>query len=287
MMRYSIAELGIEINFKYEHAIRRMKEYKSEFGGTHIRINISRDDNIAIPEYTEISPKVSSVYWVKFANGDFGGFRTLLDSDYVILFARWNADATEVEIKMADYEHLGGASLELREFSYVGEILHSILPFHGRLMLHSSSVALDNYGVAFSAPSGTGKSTHSQFWKELFDGCVAINDDTPLIYNNGNGFNICGSPWSGKDGINNNISVPLRAIVCLNRDDHNHIERISPRISFPFLMNETKFTGLYQFESKRLSLLTDVLSSVNVYSLGCLPDKNAAITCKEKIWNEV
>ena len=286
-MRYILAELGIEVNFEYEYAIRRMKEYKSEFGGTHIRINISRDDNIVLPEYCHITPSVSGFYWLKFSNGDFGGFRTLLDTDFIIFFARWNKEATEIEIKMADYEHLGGASMELREFSYVGEIINTILPFHNRIMLHSSAVSLDNRGIAFSAPSGTGKSTHTANWRKMFNDCVAINDDTPIIYNNGDGFRIYGSPWSGKTEINTNISAPLKAIVCLEQGGYNHIERISPRISLPFLLNETKFTGLNEIESCKFNIITDILSTTNVYKLCCLPDENAVITCKEKIWSEV
>lgn len=286
-MKYILAELGIEVNFEYEYAIRRMKDYKSEFGGTHIRINISRDDKIVLPDYTEISPHISGFYWLKFPNGDMGGFRTLLDTDFIIFFARWNRQATEIQIKMADYEHLGGVSMELREFAYVGEIINNILPLHNRLMLHSSAIMKDNYGIAFSAPSGTGKSTHTANWRKMFEDCVAINDDTPIIYNNGNGFCIYGSPWSGKSEINANISAPLKAIVCLHQDSSNRIERISPRFSLPFLLNETKFTGLNEIESCKFNIITDILSATNVYKLCCLPDENAVITCKEKIWSEV
>lgn len=286
-MRYSLAELGIEVNLKYDYAIRRMRDYQSAFGGTHIRINIEHDNNIILPEYEEQIPYQWRFYWLKFDDGSYGAFRTLIDSDYIIFFARWNKDVTEVTLKMADVTPIGGASMEIREFSYLGELLQIILPFHKRMVLHSSAVALENHGIAFSAPSGTGKSTHATSWKRLFPECTAINDDTPIIYNNGSGIHIYGSPWSGKTEINANISVPLDAIVCLAQDEINHIERISPRISLPFLLNETKVSPLKQREDFKFSILTDILSNTNVYMLGCRPDDKAAIICKEKIWKEM
>ena len=287
-MNYILAELGIEINFKYEYALRRMKDYKSEFGGTHIRINIEYDDNIILPEYEMQIPFQWRFYWLKFADGGYGSFRTLTNSDYIIFFARWNADATEVTIKIADVTRFkGGIGSDIREFSYVGEIINIILPFHNRIVMHSSALSLNNHGIAFSAPSGTGKSTHANTWKRLYPDCIAINDDTPIVYNNGNGFHLYGSPWSGKTEINTNISVPLDAIVCLAQDTTNHIEKISPKVSFPFMLNEIKISPLEEREDMKMSILADILTNTNVYMLGCLPDDEAAIICKEKIWKEM
>lgn len=286
-MRYLIADLGIEVNLKYEYAIRRMKDYESEFGGTHIRINIEYDNNIVLPEYKVQIPYQWRFYWLKFSDGGYGAFRTLINSDYIIFYARWNADATEVTLKMADVSPIGGTSMELREESYINDLMHLILPFHNRIILHSSSLSLENHGVAFSAPSGTGKSTHASIWKKLYPCCIPINDDAPIIYNNGNGFRLYGTPWSGKSNIQTNISAPLDAIVCLAQDKTNHIERISPRVSVPFLLNETRVTPLTEREDLKLALLTDILSTTNVYMLGCRPDDEAAIICKEKIWKEM
>ena len=286
-MRYSIAELGIEVNLKYDYAIRRMKDYTSEFGGTHIRINLEIDNNITLPDYETQIPFQWRFYWLKFSDGSYGAFRTLPNSNYIILFARWNKDATEVNIKMADVTRFGGVENDLREFSYVGEILQLLLPFHNRSIMHSSAISLDNCGVAFSAPSGTGKSTHASIWKRVFPDVIAINDDTPIVYNNGDGFKIYGSPWSGKTEINANISAPLKAVVCLHQDRTNHIEKISPRQSLPFLLNEFRISPLTEREEKKVSILSDLIANTNIYSMGCLPNDEAAILCKEKIWKEM
>ena len=126
-MRYNLAELGIEVNLKYDYAIRRMKDYKSEFGGTHMRIKIEYDNNITLPEYEEQIPFQWRFYWLRFKDGSVGAFRTLINSDYIIYYARWNKEATEVTLKIADVTHVGGLSTDFREYAYLGELLH-ILP---------------------------------------------------------------------------------------------------------------------------------------------------------------
>ncbi len=284
-MRYLIADLSIDVNLEYEYAIRRMRDYKSEFGGTHIRINIERDNNIVLPEYERFLPYQFRFNWLEFADGSFGAYRTLINSDYIIFFARWNKDATEVTIKMADVSHLkGGVSMDIREFSYLGEILQIILPYHNRLILHSSAIMLDGQGFAFTAPSGTGKSTHTEAWRKLYKNCVAINDDTPVVYNNGKGFYLYGCPWSGKTEINANICAPLSAIVCLEQGKENIIEKISPRQSFPFIWNELRCTPFAEREDAKLSVLSDILTTTDVYRLSCLPNDEAVTVCKDKIW---
>lgn len=286
-MIYSLAGLGIEVNVKYDYALRRMKDYESEFGGTHIRINIIEDNNIVLPDYTELSPYQFRFFWAKFSDGTYGAFRTLnINSPYIIFLAKWNIDATEITLKMADVSKFGVTN-ETREYGYLGELMHIIMPFHNRIVLHSSALSLYNHGIAFSAQPGTGKSTHANTWKRLYPDCITINDDTPIVYNDGNGFRIYGSPWSGKTEFNANISAPLDAIVCLSQDKTNHIESIPPRISFPFLFKETKTSFFKEREELKLSLLCDIITNTKIYSLGCLPNDEAAIICKEKIWKEM
>ena len=50
------------------------------------------------------------------------------------------------------------------------------------LLFHGSAVAVDGIGYLFTATSGTGKSTHSRFWRETFgERAVMVNDDKPLL----------------------------------------------------------------------------------------------------------
>lgn len=92
------------------------------------------------------------------------------------------------------------------------------------LMVHGSAVAVDGVGYIFTAGCGTGKSTHTRLWRQVFGGrAVMINDDKPFISVSDNGIFVCGSPWSGKHGLDTNISVPLGGICLLERGVENRI----------------------------------------------------------------
>ena len=66
------------------------------------------------------------------------------------------------------------------------------------LMLHGSTVAVDEQAYLFTAPCGTGKSTHTRLWRELLGvRAVMFNDDKPFLIISIEGVIACGSPWSG------------------------------------------------------------------------------------------
>ena len=66
-------------------------------------------------------------------------------------------------------------------------------------MLHSSCVVVDGAAYAFSADSGTGKSTHTALWLKHFGNrAYMLNDDKPAIRLVGDRVYACGTPWSGE-----------------------------------------------------------------------------------------
>ena len=95
------------------------------------------------------------------------------------------------------------------------------LPEHGRFYLHASAVVLDGRGYLFSAPSGTGKSTHTSLWLREFPGSFLLNDDKPVIWPQKDGITVWGSPFSGKTNLQVNQGVPLQGICFLKRGKHS------------------------------------------------------------------
>lgn len=94
----------------------------------------------------------------------------------------------------------------------------------GALMLHGSTIAVDGRAYLFTAPCGTGKSTHTRLWREVFgDRALMVNDDKPFLIINADGVFASGSPWCGKHGLASNITVPLAGICCLQRGKDNVI----------------------------------------------------------------
>ena len=78
------------------------------------------------------------------------------------------------------YPHL---SIEECEYSCAGAEFYMKLLKHQGFMIHASAVEKEGKAYLFSAPSGTGKSTHAQLWRQTFKGepIRIINDDKPAV----------------------------------------------------------------------------------------------------------
>ena len=102
------------------------------------------------------------------------------------------------------------------------------------LLVHGSTVAVDGEGYLFTAGCGTGKSTHTRLWREVFgDRAVMVNDDKPFLRIGEEGIFACGAPWSGKHGLDTNITVPLRGICILERGGKTVSEGSKPGRRWP------------------------------------------------------
>ena len=163
------------------------------------------------------------------------------------------------------------------EIIYTAEDFYYSLLRFGGFMLHSSAVVMDGEAYLFSAPSGTGKSTHTALWLERFGSRAQIlNDDKPAIMVDGGRITACGTPWSGKSDLNMNLRVPLRGICVLERSPENFIEPLPPERSVFSLLNQT----LRPTDSERMTMLLDLLDAVTtripVWRMGCNISAEAA-----------
>ncbi len=150
----------------------------------------------------------------------------------------------------------------------------------GVLMLHGSAIAVDGYGYLFTAKSGTGKSTHTRLWREMLGGrAVMINDDKPFLRPTEEGFLLCGAPWSGKHGLECNLSVPLKGICVLERGDENRICPLTQAEALPMLLHQSyqplteEGTEIYCRSIENLAIHTPL------WQLACTKDLSAAELC--------
>ena len=145
------------------------------------------------------------------------------------------------------------------------------------LMLHGSAVALDGRGYLFTAPSGTGKSTHTRLWRESFPGrCQMINDDKPFLAIREDGATVYGSPWSGKHGLDSNIAVPLMGICFLERGSENTIHPLAPEAALPLLL-KYGYCPMEPDKAQTYRHLVEALSrSVPLWHMTCTKDPQAA-----------
>ena len=150
------------------------------------------------------------------------------------------------------------------------------------ILMHGSAIAVDGQVYIFIALSGTGKSTHTAFWREYLvprgHEVVMVNDDKPLIAVNDKGIFACGTPWSGVHRLSANLSLPVKAICILERAQKNSIVSISPDEVFPVLYQQTYRPENPLLLTNILTLLGKLKHSVSFYRLGCTPSIDAAQT---------
>lgn len=145
------------------------------------------------------------------------------------------------------------------------------------LLFHGSAIVVDDEAYLFTAKSGTGKSTHTRLWRELFGArAVMVNDDKPLLHVTKNGVTVYGTPWDGKHHLSSNISVPLKSICYVCRDNMNHIERISKNRAYPILLGQTYRPVDQDKMTKTLALLELMAAKTELYQLGCNMEPEAA-----------
>ena len=147
------------------------------------------------------------------------------------------------------------------------------------VLFHGSVIAVDGIGYLFTAKSGTGKSTHTRLWRELFgERAVMVNDDKPLIKVSENGIMVYGTPWDGKHRLSTNISVPLKAVCALERSEGNHIEKVTADSVYNMLVQQVYRPQSPQKLLKTLQLIDVLSENVGLYRLGCNMDISAAET---------
>ena len=165
------------------------------------------------------------------------------------------------------------------ERAAIGRQFAEFLLGHGTLWLHGSALALDGCGYLFTARSGTGKSTHTRLWRECFgDRAVVVNDDKPFVTLTGSGALLHGSPWSGKHGLDTNITVPLRGICLLERGQDNRIEPANPETVLPLLCKQAYEPLTPEKAAVSHALLQTLSQRVPLWRMACNKDPEAAET---------
>lgn len=176
-------------------------------------------------------------------------------------------------------------NLTLDECRYVwtGEAFYAHLLSFSGLLMHASCVEKDGGAYLFSAKSGTGKSTHTALWLKAFQNARIINDDKPALRKIDGRFCACGTPFSGKFDISENVQIPVRALVFLQRGEGNSIEPLEASKAIPLFLSQTLRPPKAETMAQMLDILGDLLKTVPAFLLTCNMDISAAHTAFEGI----
>lgn len=184
-----------------------------------------------------------------------------------------------------EQKHKSFPQLTLDECRYVwtGEAFYARLLMFSGLLMHASCVEKDGHAYLFSAKSGTGKSTHTALWLKAFKNARIINDDKPALRKIDGRFCACGTPFSGKFDISENVQIPVRALVFLQRGSENSIEPLAASKAIPLFLSQTLRPPKADKMALMLDILSDLLETVPAFLLTCNMDISAAHTALDGI----
>ena len=151
------------------------------------------------------------------------------------------------------------------------------MPAYDAFVCHGSVVAMDGRAYLFTAPSGTGKTTHTQLWLRRFEGRAWIlTGDKPILRRTPEGFLACGTPWRGKENYGVNEELPVQGICLLDRGEKNEIEPASSADMMRFLSRQIYFPKDTEHMIQLLALLDEFCRAVPTWTMRCNMDPEAA-----------
>lgn len=179
-------------------------------------------------------------------------------------------------------------TLSLEFFSYaiclaIRDLFFVFMQQQNRIAVHSASIIYDNKAYVFSASSGVGKTTHTNFWKSLYD-IEILDGDVAALYKENNTVYAYGLPWCGTSNLFQNKKVPLGGIFFLQQSCHNAVHSLS-LFEAILRLSARCFTPTWTAElaDKNICIAEAIAEKTLCAIVSCLPNEEAAKTVKNFI----
>jgi hypothetical protein len=248
MPRLRVGGIGLLFEYQFpDYFSHVIDPYLDDSVPVQHEIHVHLDDDFDVPPHLTLHAHYRNRY-VYHDNGDV----------YIVAYdeagrckQRIHHDAAYHHVHITLHKDDDPARLAELEYVLTGMVFMELALLHGRIALHASAIAVHKGAVLFTAPSGTGKSTHAGHWMEQYN-AFYINDDKPLLFEQDGTLFVTGSPWCGKDLKQSATTRPLTAIIVLEQGD-NILYTMS---------NKDKLVNLFQNVIRpRNETLTNLVSS--------------------------
>lgn len=165
-------------------------------------------------------------------------------------------------------ENYSGCSEQMIAYMESGRLFYMELLKHHGIKLHASAVAYQGKAYLFSGPCGTGKSTHTRLWQQVFGPAAQVfNDDKPAIRLLDGKWYAYGTPWCGKDGININRKVLLAGICFLRQSKENAIRRLTAEEAVIRMFWQSTSYLLTENMDRHVSLVDKLVQRIPIYEM--------------------
>lgn len=168
-------------------------------------------------------------------------------------------------------------------FGMVGVLFSMGVLYRDACVFHGVAMNYDGKGILVMAPSGVGKSTHTNRWEAMHLAEI-INGDRCLCRKEDGQWFVYGMPWAGSSGKCLQKKVPVSWIIQLKRGNENRVEQISAFEKEIFLLKRiySPVTAGEQQENA-FAFAHELSETAEVIDFYCLPDENSVLVLKEAI----
>ncbi len=154
---------------------------------------------------------------------------------------------------------------------------------HGMLAIHSSSILYKEKIWLFSAPSGTGKSTHAQLWQDIVHTPI-VNGDLNLITIKDNIPSVHGIPWCGTSGIYDVHTHPLGGVIFLKQGLENQVSSLSEDQKQLYLLHRSISPAWIEvMQERNISMIESLYDKILICRLTCNKEEEAVHCIKKAI----
>jgi hypothetical protein len=213
MQSYEIAGIPISIEYHYPDYLKNnIESYLKEVTPKYVIQTV-----LATKIEPLLEPYMQDTYRRFYQDEHHHTVQVVDQNNHIKYEIKRTLDHQKVHISIV--EALSKKPAEM-EYIFLSMVFLDIATLEGFIPLHASCVIKNDEAYLFSAPSGTGKSTHAQFYQQALNGFI-LNDDKPIIKNQ----LVYGTPFSGKSALNQNDAYPLKAIYFI---EQGSIDAIKP-----------------------------------------------------------
>lgn len=264
MNKYMIAGLKIELNNKYDKFFKNnLENYSYDGNDIDHSINVFFKDVLDEPtgnNYHVFSKSVS-------------GFKS---------YMYYNENFEKIDLWI-DLDAFNDAAVA--EYIYTGMIFMFLAQRKGLIAIQGTAINYKEDVILFAAPSGTGKTTHAQMWKDLFgDDVTFLTDLKPLLFIENNEVFVYPSPFSELNS-NRLEKNKLKAIVFLDRGVSRDVKKLKNNEALKLIMQNT-IKPVNHTVKELKPILEQIINSVDSYQYNVSLIKNAPLIVKNAIYNE-
>lgn len=197
---------------------------------------------------------------------------------YAAGYYDWENRSIRIEYLPAGRDRFDNIQTAFRHIAWESVLMHE-----RRVLLHASFVETPYGGIAFSGPSGIGKSTQGDLWQK-YGRAKLINGDKLTLCKKPEGWIGYGSPFAGSSGCYLNERCGLDHLFFLKQGKECSLKRLTASEGFIKI-----YSGLTVNRWNRdyvqavCDMAQQLAMEVPVYEFTCTPDEKAVYFLQERL----